>query len=232
MTTKHLKTNDVWNLPQNERIIVRWNEQHQPIGDGGALLNWFLGSITRNFKAFLICYSTWKKIRKDYKEDIIHNTIQEIALKNKHNRTKQTFAHTGGSKSIARKREEMEKECGNKVSRGEVWIATHKKTNGAYASDEARKIGEQIEAYESTTSSQSKKISNSDSLAHALGIQEHCGRVRGLGLGPCPSKVFGVKVRSHSGSSLAAPFNDEIQTQVSSLTSQVNEMKDMIAFML
>ncbi|KOM25467.1 hypothetical protein LR48_Vigan106s000100 [Vigna angularis] len=125
-----------------------------------------------------------------------------------------------------------EKECGNKVSRGEVWIATHKKTNGAYASDEARKIGEQIEAYESTTSSQSKKISNLDSLAHALGIQEHCGRVRGLGLGPCPFKVFGVKVRSHSGSSLAAPFNDELQTQVSSLTSQVNEMKDMIAFML
>ncbi|KAG2391477.1 uncharacterized protein HKW66_Vig0127620 [Vigna angularis] len=297
-TTKHLKTNDVWNLPQNERIIVHWNEEYQPIGDGGALLNRFLGSIARNFKAFPICYSTWKKIPKDYKEDTIHNIIQtkfavnsdiqikyilkalnhkwrdwrqelwqqrddgtrtrdeliamapkgidrdhwtsfvdyrldertkEIALKNKHNRTKQTLAHTGGSKSIARKREEMERECGHKVSRGEVWIATHKKANRAFVSDEAREIGEKIEAYESITWSQSKIISTSDSLAHALGMQEHCGRVRGLGLGPCPSKVFGVNARSHSG----------LQTQVSSLTSQVNEMtsqvnemKEMIAFML
>ncbi|XP_017412037.1 uncharacterized protein LOC108323797 [Vigna angularis] len=105
--------------------------------------------------------------------------------------------------------------------------------NKAYMKDE------KIEAYESTTSSQSKKISRSDSLAHALGIQEHCGRVRGLGLGPCPSKVFGVKARSHGGSSSAAPSNDELQTQVSSLTSQVNdmtsqvnEMKEMISFML
>ncbi|XP_014505137.1 uncharacterized protein LOC106765143 [Vigna radiata var. radiata] len=300
-STKHLKTNDVWNLPQNERIIVRWNEEHQPIGDGGALLNRFLGSIARNLKAFPICYSTWKKVPKDYKEDIIHNTVQtkfainsdiqinyilkalnhkwrdwrqelwqqrddgtrtrdelvamvpkgvdrddwasfvdyrldertkEIALKNKHNRTKQTLAHTGGSKSIARKREEMERECGHKVSRGEVWIATHKKTNRAFVSDEAREIGEKIEAYESIAWSQSKIISTSDSLAHALGTQEHCGRVRGLGLGPSPSKVFGVDARSHRGSSSASPSNDELQSQVSSLTSQVNEMKEMISFML
>ncbi|XP_052736633.1 uncharacterized protein LOC108337936 [Vigna angularis] len=74
----------------------------------------------------------------DYRLD---ERTKEIALKNKHNRTKQTLAHTGGSKSIARKREEMEKECGHKVSRGEVWIATHKRTNGAFVSDEAREIG-------------------------------------------------------------------------------------------
>ncbi|WVY98047.1 hypothetical protein V8G54_030198 [Vigna mungo] len=76
MATKQLKTNDIWNLPLNERIIVHWNEEYQPIGDGGGLLNRFLGSVARNFKAFPICYSTWKKIPKDYKEDIIHNTIQ------------------------------------------------------------------------------------------------------------------------------------------------------------
>ncbi|KOM26825.1 hypothetical protein LR48_Vigan320s000200 [Vigna angularis] len=183
MTTKHFKTNDVWNLPQNERIIVHWNEEYQPIGDGGALLNRFLGSIARNFKVFPICYSSWKKIPKSYKEDMIQNTIQE-------------------------------NECGHKVSRGEVWIATHKKTNGAFISDEAREIGEKIQTYESTTSSQSKEISSLDSLAHVLGSQEHCGRVRGLGLGPCPSKVFGVHARSHFGSSSSTPSNVELQAQV------------------
>ncbi|KOM48208.1 hypothetical protein LR48_Vigan07g191200 [Vigna angularis] len=159
MTTKHLKLNDVWNLPQNERIIVRWNDECQPIGDAGALFNRFLGSIARNFKAFPICYSTWKKIPKTYKEDIIQNTIQE-----------------------------------------------------------------KIEAYESTISStQSKEISSSDSLAPALGIKEHCGRVRGLGLGPCPSKVFGVHARSHGGSSSTSVSNVELQTQVSDQGSVPND---------
>ncbi|XP_052733834.1 uncharacterized protein LOC108339411 isoform X3 [Vigna angularis] len=289
MTTKHLKTNDVWNLPQNERIIVHWNEEYQPIGDGGALLNRFLGSIARNFKAKFVVNSDiqinyilkalnhkWRDCRLelwqqrddgtrtrdeliamapegidrdhwasfvDYRLD---ERTKEIALKNKHNRTKQTLAHTGGSKSIARKREEMEKECGHKVSRGEVWIATHKTTNGAFVSDEAREIGEKIQTYESTTSSQSKEISSLDSLAHVLGSQEHCGRVRGLGLGPCPSKVFGVHARSHVGSSSSTPSNVELQSQVSSLTSsnvklesqvssltsQVNEMKAIMTLLL
>ncbi|WVZ14944.1 hypothetical protein V8G54_012510, partial [Vigna mungo] len=98
-----------------------------------------------------------------------------------------------------------EKECGHKVSRGEVWIATHKKTNGAFANDEAREIGlviatsdvhfmgvfglKKIQAYESTTPSQSKEISSSDSLAHVLGSQEHRGRVRDLGLGPLDKNI-------------------------------------------
>ncbi|KOM26400.1 hypothetical protein LR48_Vigan267s000100 [Vigna angularis] len=57
------------------------------------------------------------------------------------------------------------------------------------------------------------------------------GCVRGHGLGPCPSKVFGVNVRSRSTSSTSSS-NAELQTQVSSLTSQVNEMKAMITLLL
>ncbi|WVZ05848.1 hypothetical protein V8G54_019194, partial [Vigna mungo] len=91
-----------------------------------------------------------------------------------------------------------------------------------------------IEAYESTlSSSQSQEISISDSLAHALGIKDHCGRIRGLGLGPCLSKVFRVHARSHMGSSSTSASNVvELQTQVSSLTAQVNEMKTMISLLL
>ncbi|BAT74022.1 hypothetical protein VIGAN_01160400 [Vigna angularis var. angularis] len=72
-----------------------------------------------------------------------------------------------------------------------------------------------IQAYESTIlSTQSKEISSSDSLAHALRIKEHCGRVRGLGLGSYPSKVFGVHARSHDGSSSTPASNVELQTQI------------------
>ncbi|XP_052736618.1 uncharacterized protein LOC128197834 [Vigna angularis] len=107
-------------------------------------------------------------------------------------------------------------------------------------------LQEKIQTYESTTLSQSKEISSLDSLAHVLGSQEHCGRVRGLGLGPCPSKVFGVHARSHIRSSSSTPSNVELQSQVSSLTSsnvklesqvssltsQVNEMKAIMTLLL
>jgi len=55
---------------------VQWNNEGQLIGDSGALLNRFLGSVSRNSNAFPINYSSWRKIPKDYKEDILKNTIQ------------------------------------------------------------------------------------------------------------------------------------------------------------
>ncbi|WVY96626.1 hypothetical protein V8G54_028777 [Vigna mungo] len=124
------------------------------------------------------------------------------------------------------------------TQRGEVWITTHKNTNEAFVSDETRKIGVRKKNLKHMNPQHrlNKKKIQFRLLAHALGIQEHCGRVRGLGLGPCPSKIFGVKARSLSGSSSTAPFNVELQTQVSSLTSQVNNMtsqvNEMISFML
>jgi len=39
-------------------------------------INRFLGSIARNYNAFPISYSSWRKIPKDYKENMLKNTIQ------------------------------------------------------------------------------------------------------------------------------------------------------------
>jgi len=39
----------------NERIVVQWNNEDQPIVDGGALLNTFLGIIERN-QLFLLTH--------------------------------------------------------------------------------------------------------------------------------------------------------------------------------
>ena len=43
INAKQLRANDVCNLPTNERIGVHWNNETQPIGDSGALLNRFFG---------------------------------------------------------------------------------------------------------------------------------------------------------------------------------------------
>jgi len=71
----------VRHLPPNERIIVQWNNEGQPIVDGGALLNRFYGSIARNSNSFPISYSSWKKIPKNYREDVLKNTIQVNIVK-------------------------------------------------------------------------------------------------------------------------------------------------------
>ena len=55
---------------------MQWNNEGQPIGDSGALLNRFLGSVSRNSNTFPISYSSWRKIPKYYKEDILKITIQ------------------------------------------------------------------------------------------------------------------------------------------------------------
>ncbi|KAK7395531.1 hypothetical protein VNO78_16091 [Psophocarpus tetragonolobus] len=106
----------------------------------------------------------------------------------------------------------QEFEYGHKVNRGEVWIATHKHANGEFVNDKAKEIGEKIEAYESSGSI-SKDISSEDSLAKGLGSEEHCGRVRGLGLGPCPTRVFGHTVRSYNGITSSSTSYRQLQNQ-------------------
>ena len=59
----------MWHLPPNERIVVQWNNEVQPIADGGALMNRFLASIARNSNSLPISYSSWK------------NTIQVTIVK-------------------------------------------------------------------------------------------------------------------------------------------------------
>ncbi|KAF7834754.1 putative transposase [Senna tora] len=91
-------------------------------------------------KGTLCSYAMWTTMPNVYKNEVYKNTVQEKSKKNKENRKKQNIPHTGGSKSIARKRAEMEIEKGAPVSRGDVWTATHKRRDGSFVNDEARLI--------------------------------------------------------------------------------------------
>ncbi|XP_072080999.1 uncharacterized protein [Arachis hypogaea] len=116
--------------------------------------------------------------------------ITEKCKKNAENRSKQLYTHTGGSKSLARLREEESERQGRTVSRGELYLLTHKRTNGSYIHDAARAIGERNEAIDQGDES-SRLLSQNDSLAQAL-EKERPGKVRGMGLGPTSSQVFGM----------------------------------------
>ncbi|RYQ89983.1 hypothetical protein Ahy_B09g096337 isoform G [Arachis hypogaea] len=161
------------------KIILRFNEELQAVGDGAGLLSGILGALGSDYSKFPICEKSWAKVRgKDrVYDDCIKNLEQRPeGIPRKHwkwfieyrndpatkakckqntlNRKKQLYTHTGGSKSLARAREEEEK------------------------------ISELEQLDEST-----RILSENDSLAQALG-KEHPGRVRGMGHGPTPSQIF------------------------------------------
>ncbi|KAF7826633.1 mucin-1-like isoform X2 [Senna tora] len=84
----------------------------------------------------------------------------------------------------------QEMESGGPVSRGAIFVATHKKRDGSFVNDEAKNICEKIIELENQGTI-SAQISEQDSVGQVLG-KEHPGRVRGLGFGPTPTQVFGL----------------------------------------
>ncbi|XP_019158296.1 PREDICTED: uncharacterized protein LOC109155020 isoform X2 [Ipomoea nil] len=113
-----------------------------------------------------------------------------MCRKNAESRKHQKIAHSCGSKSFARRRVEMEIELRHSVNRLELWIDTHKVKRGSYVNEECRIISEKIRnEMDQGSSSQSQFVSQDDPVGKTFG-KEHNGRVRGLGFGPCPSKVF------------------------------------------
>ncbi|MED6160164.1 hypothetical protein PIB30_048776 [Stylosanthes scabra] len=113
---------------------------------------------------------------------------QEKCRKNTENRSKQMYTHTRGSMTLARRREEEEHKQGKKFSRGEIWTMTHKKSDGSYIYEDARTIVEAIQVIESCNQS-TKELSQNDSLVQVLG-KEHPERVRGVGVGSCPTQII------------------------------------------
>ncbi|MED6203623.1 hypothetical protein PIB30_001321 [Stylosanthes scabra] len=94
----------------------------------------------------------------------LSDDTQEKCKKNAENRAKQVYTHTGGSKTLARRREEEERTHEKKFSRGEIWTMTHKKSDDSYIHEDARSVAEAIKVIE-TCDPSTKELSQNDSLA-------------------------------------------------------------------
>ncbi|KAJ1394269.1 putative transposase, Ptta/En/Spm, plant [Sesbania bispinosa] len=122
-----LRVQDVFVTHDATKVCTKWNAEGQPIGESASLLTGFLGEIESNFNNFPIMYETWKKVPRDYKNTVYKETVKakfdvndqehkkyilaslEISDKNAANREKLLIPHTLGSKTLARKRDELEK---------------------------------------------------------------------------------------------------------------------------
>ncbi|XP_020979189.1 uncharacterized protein LOC110271888 [Arachis ipaensis] len=153
-----------------------------------------------------------------YCEGTTKEETKKKCRQNALNRSKQLYTHTGGSKTFSRKKDEVEKEQGRPVGRGELFIMTHKKKDGSYIYPNARVVSEAIANIDRQDGS-SKHLSQNDSLAQVLG-KEHPGRVRALRAGPCPTQVFGNAAGQPSGS---AEPNEESKRRIAELTAKLEE---------
>jgi len=60
---------NIWNLQDDEQVVVEFNALGQPIGDQGGSFNNFFGTLVRDKNIVLIDYSDWRKVPKRHKED-------------------------------------------------------------------------------------------------------------------------------------------------------------------
>lgn len=61
----------VWNMPAGQRIVVKCNEDSQPIGEEGAILGKFLGTIARNGGFCPLNINDWRDLKKNSREETI-----------------------------------------------------------------------------------------------------------------------------------------------------------------
>nr|DAD19695.1 TPA_asm: hypothetical protein HUJ06_021158 [Nelumbo nucifera] len=153
---------------------------------------------------------------------------------NKPNRSKQTINHTTGAKSFARVREELKIERETDVSRAEVFYATHKRKDGTPVDPRSGSLMEEMQncmSQEEDTQNEGSEQGHDDVYARVMG-QERCGRVRGLGLGPTPSRFRGPR-QSHEdalraaneGKRAAEEHSQKLEEQIASMRERMDVME-------
>ncbi|KAK2367399.1 hypothetical protein QL285_080687 [Trifolium repens] len=100
----------------------------------------------------------------------------EMARKNAANRAKLRMNHSLGTKSLARKRDELEIRDGRKYNRGEMFAVSHKSSDGSFVNEEAKKKNDQLQAEIAKT-----HLEN-EAFVKVFG-KEHGGFARSKGLG-------------------------------------------------
>ncbi|PIM97122.1 hypothetical protein CDL12_30412 [Handroanthus impetiginosus] len=213
----HLTAHDVFVLPSCQKIVLEWNKEGQPVGEAGGLLGQFLGHVACNSDNFPISYEKWPKVPSVDKEHVWNHVIKDMCERNIENRRKQKVPHTLGSKTIARKKHEMEVELGRSCGRAEIWNIAQKK-NGSFVNDEAKKKSEELDMH-------TQNSSETEAFTKVFG-KEHPGRVRSVGHCVAPSQFFGST--SYSGEETSSQANVEIQE----LKSEVKALRAQMAYFM
>ncbi|KAL2344307.1 hypothetical protein Fmac_005592 [Flemingia macrophylla] len=147
----------------------------------------------------------------------------DIANKNAANRAKLVTPHILGSKTLARKKDELETIQGREFSRAEMYQLSHKKPDGTFVNEEARELHEKLQE-------EMQNYSDNEAFMRVCG-KEHPDYVRGMGLGVSPSQIVGS---SSGATSSTTSFEsnermEQMQVEIESLKAQVVEIDSLKA---
>nr|XP_027186066.1 uncharacterized protein LOC113784099 [Cicer arietinum] len=141
-------------------------------------------------------------------------------------------SHAGGSLSNVRRARHMELQLNRPVCRAEVILSTLLKKNGNYVNEEGKSIAEKISENLSqdqervaTEGVPSKINAYPDDVIGKVYGAEHSGRVRGLGVGVCPTSVFKTRkyfTQFESVGSSSQKNVEELQKEVHTLKEKLN----------
>ena len=60
---------EIWNLPEDEKVIIEFNGLGLPVGDQSGKFSTFTGTLVRDKNIMPIDYTNWKKVPNRHKED-------------------------------------------------------------------------------------------------------------------------------------------------------------------
>ncbi|CAI8593548.1 unnamed protein product [Vicia faba] len=151
--------------------------------------------------------------------------VYKISQKNSQNRAKLKAPHTLGSKSLARKKHELEMRDGRTYSRGEMYAVSHKKPNGSFINEDAYNNNKKLQA------AIKDSMSENEAFQKVFGKEKH-GYVRSMGLGVTPSQI-NRSTRSTSPSAESEQIK-EMQEEINALkekNSKIDELTQAIIFL-
>ncbi|KAL2922858.1 Zygote defective protein 12, partial [Bienertia sinuspersici] len=120
---------DVWN-DRGLRYFVQFNEFNQPLRKGGCILVSFLGDVAKRETFCPVGVSSWHKLKKKMKADIVI-LVRKLSKLGKDARASLGHAHFSGAKSFANRRAELEKEKG-KFSELDFYKSVYTKKDGSF----------------------------------------------------------------------------------------------------
>ncbi|CAN1281096.1 hypothetical protein LINPERPRIM_LOCUS17614, partial [Linum perenne] len=131
---------------------------------------------------------------------------------NKANRAVQKIYHTHRSKPFNITQEEKEKEKGGLISRGDLFLATHKPGKKGWPNKETLDMYEAVEE-NATNLDIDPAIGPDDAVGRVYKGKEKPGRVRHMGAGKKPSVVFHNKRGSTSTATPTLQVQDPLMRQ-------------------
>ncbi|XP_039139122.1 uncharacterized protein LOC120276444 [Dioscorea cayenensis subsp. rotundata] len=108
-----------------------------------------------------------------------------------------------------------------------MWDATHKKKDGSYVNEEFRKkleAAHDLQVSYTSSSANFEQNEINEMVFQKIYGAEHNGRVRGLGLGPTPSRYFSVISKFTSTS--ASTTDNNHKAELENVKLELAEMKD------